>query len=255
MRMKGWILSAWLIALSLVNGCTWPLDPVAHRPAPYTPQFSSNRLIERQAGTAGITIALVKPTYATDLRTDVPQFASVELFRQSLAKETESILIAKGFNLLGPFADLDDMTFPQRKQSDLILRPVMAFSFESPKSQPRFATTWLGKMLGFPEATDQRMETPVWRGPCTISGFINFAVLEPISSQKMWVKKMEIGPLQEDCSADSLNDFKVKSSSAVGKLLEKVYPLAIEKADLYFNGEEMGLVKKQSLELREKKVY
>lgn len=238
-----------VLALILVPGCVVTPPP---KPVAYTPQFTLTKTIEKQPGAEGISIALVRPMYGPELAGQAKLFETIDLFRQSLAKETETMLVAKGFKLLGPFSDLSEMTFPQKKQSDLILQPIMAFSIESPQPQMQSVTNWTAVALGLKDHTQM---VPSWTGPCSLSGFVSFEVLEPLSSQKMWMKKVNLETMQEDCSADDPDSYNVKSHSAIGRMLEQAYNQAMEKADTYFNGEEMQLVKRQSAELREKKVY
>lgn len=220
----------------------------------YTPHFTSPVKESQGIKPSDISIALVKPTYAPELASQLRETGEHQyskLFRNSLGRDIERLLISKGFKIVGPFSDINDMTFPQKKQSDLVLQPIMDFAFQQPQASQREKSSW-GNLLVDKE---KREKEYVWEGLCSISGFISFEVWEPLSMQKMWIKKVDIEPINQNCSAVGTANYQIVHSNAVGQLLERIYRAAMIKANVYFNGEEMELVKSQSTELRAKKVY
>lgn len=185
----------------------------------------------------------------TTLNQYVPHFTS------SLNKDIEGLLLARGFKISGPFADYQEMTFPQKKQSDLLLNITLGWSFAYPDSKEVDKGTagdaFMASLVG---GSGSKMVN-VWQGPCSLTGMIVYEMWEPLSHQKLWFKKISIPPHQEDCSCEGMKNFVTVYDNAVAKLLEKTYKIALQKASDYFNREEIELIKKQSLELREKKMY
>jgi hypothetical protein len=171
-----------------------------------------------------------------------------KLFRDSLKKELEALMISKGFRVSGPFNNLNEMTFPEKKQADLTLQPVITLALEVPQTNCHLETSFAGALMGLQNDSSACEAS----GSCTIQGRIDFEVLEPLSGQKMWTKSVNINSASEDCSAQSLEAYKVVYDNAVAKLLDGAYNATIAKMDTYFNREEMELVKQQSLELRPK---
>ena len=115
--------------LFFVLGCAPTIPP----PALYAPQFlapSFSAEAENAELASTITIALISPSYARQFSGDLG-----EHFQQSLAKDIERLLIEKGYKLLGPFQSLNEMTFPQKKQSDLTLSTIIDFNFQEPLRQ------------------------------------------------------------------------------------------------------------------------
>jgi len=214
-----------------------------------TPVFNSP-LTYAQTAPSDISIALINPYYGSAWTTGEEDGWS-KLFRASLAKEIEQLIVSRGFKIVGPFATVDEMTFPQKKQSDLLLMPIVNFSLQYPQAQTVAKTDWGNALLG----GDGTKTVQVWNGPCVSQGFINFELWEPLSGQKMWTKKIDIAPIQVDCSAKSAEAFLAAFNDGYAQLLEASYKIALAKADAYFSREEIELVVKQSQELRAKKVY
>lgn len=232
--------------LFFVLGCAPTIPP----PALYAPQFlapSFSAEAENAELASTITIALISPSYARQFSGDLG-----EHFQQSLAKDIERLLIEKGYKLLGPFQSLNEMTFPQKKQSDLTLSTIIDFNFQEPLRQQNVKTDWAAVALGGGNA--EYVEY-FWEGPCHMTGFISFEVFEPLSYQKMWTKKVDVPSVKEDCTASNTDLYKIVSYNAAAKLMEQIYKDTISKAHIYFNVEEMDIVRKQSLELRGRKVY
>jgi len=207
---------------------------------PSFPKFVSTTT-SADSAPSNITIALINPVY-TSGGSAVEENEWSLVFKNSLALEIEQLIINRGFKVAGPFVDFNEMTFPQKKQSDLLLKPIIAFIFEGPKAQTVTKTDLGGALLG----GSGTKETQVWNGPCITQGFISFELWEPLSEQKMWSKRIDIESRQLDCSAKSAEDFAAAYYEAYAQLLEAAYQAALTKADAYFSREEIELVVKQS---------
>ncbi|MEK7727829.1 MAG: hypothetical protein AAB354_05405, partial [candidate division KSB1 bacterium] len=178
--------------LIAILGCA-ATKPVKTVRTPTFPKFTST--VATQDAPSNITIALINPVYTLG-GSAVEENEWSLAFKNSLAKEIEQLIISRGFKITGPFVDFNEMTFPQKKQSDLVLKPIIAFIFEGPKAQTVTKTDWGGAILG----GSGTKEAQVWIGPCITQGFISFELWEPLSEQKMWAKRVEIEARQVDCS-------------------------------------------------------
>ena len=216
--------------------------PAAYDPV-FSPKFSGSGIAKDSP--AHIAFALVKPEYADPSFKEMP---TTRLFRDSLSKEVESLIISKGFTIQGPFDSYNDMTFPQKKMSDLILRPVITWAWTMPHPHAVQKSDFGSALLGG-SGTKTVYETS---GACKLSGRIDFLVLESLTGTKMWTKSVNLEVPDEDCSSSSGDGSgtQVILTNGVNKLLEKAYNMTMEKIDTYFNREEMAQVKQQSQELR-----
>lgn len=265
------VLVAILVAIitAVCTGCATPQKAERASIMPYTPRFVYAVATGGEKAT-GISISLVTPSWTVKqsmpsvspmpMMPGMPMMPAVpspagdalnNLFAKSLGTDLEKLLTDRGFTFSGPFASLDEMTFPQKKQTDLVLTPEIAIELSQPPitNQPKMEVGFGGtRAVNLFQAT----------GACTATGFVAFKVVEPLSNQKLWLKKVEVPQVAENCSAiqnPDMNQVQILVSNGMARVLEKIYGEVMRKADNYFSREEMELVKKQSLELREKKVY
>lgn len=229
----------------------------------FAPRYSTSTA--PKAPSSRITFALIKANYqtgpaihsyvsqsqpdgSTHYQESSEEQPSSKLFRESLGKELEALIIQKGFRISGPFDSFQDMTFPQKKQSDLTLRPVITLGLVVPTLTPVVKSDFGSAMLGGSGSKVVYQSN----GSCEISGRIDFEVLESLTGTKMWTKTIQINRIVEDCSSQSPAAYKIVYDNAMGKLLEKAYNTTMEKINTYFNQEEMELVRQQSLDVRPK---
>lgn len=95
----------------------------------------------------------------------------------------------------------------------------------------------------------------VAEGPCTASGFVSFVILEPLSGEKLWIKKVDVPSVQVDCSGKAAAGDTQFLVNGYAHLLEQVYQAVMKKPWEYLSSEELAVLKKQAQELRTKKVY
>jgi hypothetical protein len=231
---------ALVLAPILTLGCaTAPLPPVQD----YTPHFTFTAP-DGAANPLDMTIAIVRPLDKSGL-TKVTNVESQDAiaFNEAMTVQFQEILNKKGIKQTGPFDDLNAMTFPDKKGADLALTPEFGVETSGPK-----------EILTM-DGTGQLIRV-AWDGPCAATGYVSLVLLEPLSGEKLWVKKVDVPVTQVDCTgqveaADRVRFLKGK----VAQLLEKVYPVVMKKTWDYMSAEELTLLKKQSQELRVKKVY
>lgn len=245
---------AGLVGLSLACARQVPV-PEAYQPSySYTPQASS-------AG-QGISIALVSPRLgqaavanvaAQYMKLMIPlpaDFAtrmepSYRAFTDAISRSITQYFTASGMTVSGPFSSIDDMTFPDKKQADLVLTMEVNVTTD----QPPFSINY--------SQIDGSVQKVWSRGVCSAGGTLDFVLWEPLSQQRMWAKSIDVPRAEVECTleAGSQPAYFALLGNAFARLYEGAFANVMITATRYFAPEEVALVRQQSAELREKKVY
>lgn len=214
----------------------------------YSPVFDYSPPVEAKPGSADVTFAVVGAV-GSDLIPTLQQFG------QNMAQDFYEILTAHGYTVRGPFRTYDDMTFPDKKGSDLVLIPDLQIIGNS--SGIRWSQSFGVALLGGTAFTGE--------GSLVVSGRVNLVVAESLSREKMWTKSVDIPPItivvEETAMYSNSNvplDVLMKEDGIyndVAKALEAQYKTILARAYQYLDPEEMRIVKKQAQEIRSKKVY
>ncbi|MGI8521262.1 MAG: HpaA family protein [Actinomycetota bacterium] len=175
-----------------------------------------------------------------------------KLFTGNLATDLNRALLAKGFTVAGPFASLEEMTYPDKKAAPIVLSPEVVVVLDESYSENRTTPSFGGKRVSR-------------KGTVTVTAFVKLLVVEPMSNQTIWLKRVEVPesslPVEVDLLMDSegnLNRFhnNVDNSDAVVvEVLNRLYPEVLRKFWNYLNPEEMGSMRKAAEEVRSRKVY
>ncbi|MFI5300327.1 MAG: HpaA family protein [Polyangiales bacterium] len=246
--------SAVLIALGFTTACPPPAKPPPPKPVERAPSFTFDLAEPKSDAPANVTVALIRPTWKLAVADDQKVLDLEGLskkFSKALGTGFEDMLTHRGFSIGGPFDSLDDMTFPDKKGSDLALVFEISIDLKMPKFTRKDEVT-----TGF--GGGQVEAHYFMTGAAVASGFISFRVLEPLSGQKVWVKKVDLAELAVNCgdnSAYSMEPLQTIAKNCATAVLEQAYPTIMKKAATYFTRDEMDAVKKQSQELRDKKTY
>jgi len=232
--------------------------------APETPDVPSFSYEPTQSDAGkGISLALLKPqlpdSYAEAARNSYQGYefltgnkirvwasepAITRATREAVGRSLVEYFTASGFTVSGPFESAEEMTFPEKKQADLLLSVEFGIAFQVPP------LVWTGDSPTGP--------MPYSEGPCMVVGSISFVLWEPLSMQRMWAKSVEVKEAQTaDCTVKvkSAEQWKTLMENRVAPLHEEAFEHVMNAAERYFNPEEVALVKKQAEEVREKKVY
>lgn len=106
-------------------------------------------------------------------------------FASSMTKDFMEILTARGFGVRGPFNTYDEMTFPDKKDSDLIL----TVKFEINPDVSRVPLWIDSDGAGF--SLNPFVETVV-----SVKGRIDLILSESLTNEKMWTKSVPITPFR-----------------------------------------------------------
>jgi hypothetical protein len=249
------------VALASLGACTPPPPPKA----PYKAEFQYP--MPKDAAKIDVTVGVVAPVWSGDGKLYADQNKDDAIYKalvSSLKASFAELLSGKGFNTTGPFNSVDDMTFPEKKGTDFVLYPEIDATVTSTPSsvqidQGNFVTGGGGAKTCM----------------LTISGTgnVQFLVKEPLSGEKIWVKRLEVSVPKENvpghgaqCAPRLSPQMRAAlggSNPSVGadppdewaKAHVALYGQILGALDKYVNGEEFQVLKKQAAELRAKKVY
>jgi hypothetical protein len=181
-------------------------------------------------------------------------------FSKSMGVDLDKIIVSKGMTAVGPYSTLDDVTYPDKKNADITFAPRVFLTTE----------TKFGDLV-----QQEYQGVGHWVKPFTmkISGWIAYEMREPLSGQKLWIKKLELEERQVSdveiyeavaLRTDSYGNVlqwdqgKLKYSGreeALANALRDAYPTIMEKAWTYLNTEEILDLKEKTKEIRDRKVY
>lgn len=207
-------------------------------------------------------VIIVNPFYkeAESAFADVTYAKVGKGFSKSMGVDLDKIIVAKGMTVVGPYATLDDVTYPDKKNADLTLAPrvFLTSDIKMGESHHReYNGVW-------------HMERPF---KMKIGGWVAYEMREPLSGQKMWVKKLELEEnevsgveIYESIAARQdqyghvlqWGEGKLEFSGrteALADALKSYYPVIMEKAWTYLNTDEILDLKEKTKEIRERKVF
>jgi hypothetical protein len=238
-----------------------------------------------ETASANATILVVNPVYREpDSAFAGPTYLKVgKGFSASMGVDMDKILIAKGLTSKGPFASMDELTYSDKKISDLTLAPQVFITADVKYGQWQAAS-------GNYQYEDRVLRVMFRSFELRVGGWVTFVMQEPLSGQKMWIKKLELEEKtvtgQEYCEGKpqyrgetyqtgngSLffpyenHTNQVFSGWQPGEILysenqdgmanyiKEVYPMIMEKCWTYIDPAEINSLKEKVAEIRKMKVY
>ena len=126
------IIAGLVIAVGIMLACAPPEQIVRQNRASWGESYSySYESPEKNVAKAvPLTIAVVNPSY-NDPENALGKGIYSKVgrgFSKSMAVDMDKIIVAKGMTVKGPYADIEDMTFPDKKGTDLTLTPKIFIS-------------------------------------------------------------------------------------------------------------------------------
>lgn len=236
-----------IVLAALFFGCTTAQKTVQSKQTfsfDYTPKQTV------QAGSVNMLLGLVHPYYVSTF-----QVSSSELFRQfrtAIGNDIEELIVAKGFNLKGPYESYDDMVFDDKKSTDVVIQIEMDPQFTAAEGTWKNVFTMNGWMV-------------TYSGKVSLIGKINLSGVEPLTNQKIWSKSVSIPPIENIIIETSQKYDHVLSGwelyqdpgvyNAVGQALSLQYKSIMEKIAAQINAEEFISMQQELTELKAKKGY
>lgn len=189
-------------------------------------------------------------------------------FSGSVGEDLQGLLVAKGMTAIGP-TDIDEVTFPQKKASSLTVLMEFVLDIQYSRIQKQGNADYQGNL-----------HAATYTGTMTVGLKVYYYLLEPLSEEKMWVKKLDLGSedypfevgrtleryqsgtefVSDGCgggtnepvygwreTGDALFDSRPKIFSDV---LKKAYPQLMQTAAKYFDADEMLSLRAKAEEIR-----
>lgn len=136
-------------------------------------------------GSADVTFAVVDTQVNIGNSTAGTGGSLFNDFASSMTKDFMEILTARGFGVRGPFNTYDEMTFPDKKDSDLILTAKFEINPDVSRVPLRIDSDGAGFFL------NPSVETVV-----SVKGRIDLILSESLTNEKMWTKSVPITPFR-----------------------------------------------------------
>ncbi len=228
-----------------------------------------------------ISIAVVNPYYREEESAFLaPIYARVGRgLSASMGADFEKLLIAKGMTATGPFAAVDEITYSEKRGAALVFAPRLFIT-----TKVEYLPNWRPVKDGFSRlpngsVVDVRGEKHF---EMTVTGWISFVMQEPLSGEKMWIKRLEIEPIvvkgfdayvaypetrveigfwggtteiPTGSYLISNEMFHDGRADALATALAQVYPVVMERFWRLVEPEEMLVLQAQGAEIRKLKVY
>ena len=242
-----WI--ALLFVVLLFVGCA-STGQQAQKEAVPVPAFDWNPPENAATASAGVTFGIVGGSYATE-ETWFNAYPFTT-FRDNMRSDFSELMTARGFTTTGPFLTVDEMTYPDKKACDLVLQPALNVQLQMGNIQAKEHV----KILGDNYYT--------LNGDATIGGRVTLSVLESLSGTRMWNKSVTIDQTTVRWKGEAKYAVLPEQwylqnepglQRALAPLLERAYDGILTKAWDYLNPEEMGIVKQQAQEVKDKTTF
>jgi|SRR5450631_442391 len=254
-----------LAALASFSGCAAPQQQVPATPA-YQPNFSYSAV--NTGKKMKFTIGVLDPQFKGDASMRQPQKDPVyKAMLSAMDASFSEMLIAKGFDTKGPFPSLNDMNYPDKKGSELLLYAELDFDVNAEPGKVRQAPADSQFMSVLNNLSDDKHKSDPKNQMCdvtvTVAGNMQFIALEPLSNQKMWNKRLDVtragevlpGQRGRYCVSGRLEDATQEVKNARAKAFEVLYQDSMKVLDNYISGEEFQGLRGMVKEVREKKAY
>jgi hypothetical protein len=257
--MKTKILASWISIglLIFMAGCVLP--PRTPPSPPPTPKFVFTPPSSVPATRSNMAIAIIKPlpsgsfliedTNPQGVSMGNPGTTRVRMYVDEMLKaaqtDIDKILIAKGFTTVGVYPAIDEMTFSEKERSTLILLPRIEVDWELARSQ--------GSLF----SVDQT---------ATVRGNVVLEFLEPLSREKVWLKRLELTPFTKTVRTersrqyDPNDPYGYRQHNTVGQaamieILNEFYPAAMKKIWDHLDAKEIQLLRKDADKLKGRTGY
>lgn len=277
----------------MLTGCA---EPGNYQPPPALPipeyndlfTFPKSSLPEgKKAGSVNLTAVIIIPEYKD---TNNQEYAGgarvtaagtmtkdmVKVFRSfagSIGEDVEARLVAKGMTTKGPFS-LSEVTYPDKKGADLTVMINVIFDIQYTNQKPLRSAQFVGGRQGM-----------ISTGNMSVGVKVFYYMLEPLSEEKMWIKKLDLGVqdfnyeyaraqeryvsgtrfVSDGCGGGyNVTDYAWRDmdtylydgrAKIFSDILKEAYPQVMKTANVYFDVNEMLNLKLKSQEIRERKRY
>ena len=208
------------------------------------------------------TIAVVEPQYKEQIH---PFYSRViKSFSNSVGMGLDQTIVAKGMTSKGPYGSLDEVPYPDKTSSNLTLTETVYIQPVEREDTNAVDQYYTGK-------NGETVLCAVKSGKLTVDIWISFEMREPLSAEKMWIKKLELGTLERKYQI-GVQKYWVQTSSdpwagnqgewrygevmfntkadALAGIVNEVYPKIMNSAWVYLNTDELTRLDDKVKEIR-----
>lgn len=220
---------------------------------PYVANFNYTPSSHATPGSGSVTFASSGVVYVSDNKTTTgsdwrqsPQFSQLSA---AIKDDIPELLVAKGFNVRGPFDSYDLIPYSDKKNVDFYLIPALElFASWKDTDVKEDGGGFSGK---------------AYRGTGTIqiTGSLTIKLQEIMTREQLWSKSI---PISYSFPYDVRFPYFTKGSlpfdmslvmNDLARGLEQQYPTAMKTLSDLIDPQEMRVIKRQALELKKKKGY
>ena len=206
------------------------------------------------SGSADVTFAVVGARFENP----ASSFGSFADFANSMSNDFTEMVLSRGYTVRGPFRTHYEMTYPEKSGSDLVLTATVDFTSDTSQLLLRESL--------FSGLTGDSVPNYFVSGTVTLGTRVTLVVSESITNELMWSKSVSFDPIEVALSSakayprtlitlDALLTHEDKFYTDLGSALEGQYAEVMRSTWGYLDPNEMRIVKRQSLEVRERAVF
>lgn len=174
-----------VIIVFVLTGCTAGLKQDSPPPSLKPASFDYVPPTEGITKSNDITFALLNPRYVESFREG--NVDPYKIFADNMGKDFVEMLTARGYPYKGPFSNIDQMVYNEKKTTDLLIEPEIDLQFAGNYLKQKTAINILSTGSSIEYYAD---------GDMTVSGKLNLIFSEPFTKTKIWVKSIQIDPVK-----------------------------------------------------------
>ncbi|HEY1025597.1 MAG TPA: hypothetical protein VGE26_10565 [Sphingobacteriaceae bacterium] len=222
-------------------------------------QYDYNPPEAEKAKSAQVVFLLVDPSYQEKFK-----YSNYKLFgdfSKAMTADFNEALTAKGYSVRGPYEYYDQVVYNDKKESDLLLSIEIDFDLNSQNIKwydHRYHMSGSGRRALYGTRY-------TYDGFFVLSGKANLVVSEPLTKEKLWAKSIPLKqreiPVKTYYFQDKKFDFQGSLTAdpnimnPITESLEDYYKHVFNTAWNHLDPNELTPLKKEVLEIREKKKY
>lgn len=219
--------------MTIISGCIpVPHDPPVAEKLVFTPPISA------PATRSKMNIAILKPVtggsfFVTDTQMTLKTMASINRVSEAMQTDIEKIIISRGFTTAGSYLNFDEMTYSQKEHASLILKPTVNLDLFTSGAEG------------------------------TVSGSVTLELLEPMSREKVWIKRLDLIPITKNIKLETVQIqtpqgsrfVRVISTNSVIELMNSFYTQTMDKIWNHLDAQEINNLKSDTDKLKSKTQY
>ena len=261
-----WLGGSGIVACKPPESAPPPPLPVSPWGEGYAYSYSLPANAVRKApGSVPVTVAVVNPSYkeSESALSNALYLKVGRGFSTSMGVDLDKILIAKGTTTTGPFGSLDEITYSDKKGAALTLAPKVFITADLKYTDDAHHI--------YNADREERHFV------MSVTGWISFNMQEPMTGEKMWIKKIELEPVTQEgvianesipqysngggCGGPMLVSYSAGKiiydgrTDAMASALKQIYPVVLEQFQKFLDTDEMIQLKAKGQEIRNLKVY